>query len=202
MCSAFNKVRITNRGKYSTLNLWASDTISPCLVLRICCGLSLFTWCVNTSNCWPTKLKWQQWCWVTLTQPLLCKWCCATLPLQELSLRVTVAETTEDSRGENLGHVIIGPEASGMGITHWNQMLATLRKPVSMWHPLRRIWSVQLHLQRNAVSTSSPLVSPSTVEETVCVSMWACGVRVSTFGHVCPFFLFKERGMWEIHPLS
>ncbi|XP_030640793.1 synaptotagmin-12 [Chanos chanos] len=58
--------------------------------------------------------------------------------LQDLSLRVTVAECTDDGRGENLGHVIIGPEASGMGITHWNQMLATLRKPVSMWHPLRR----------------------------------------------------------------
>lgn len=72
-------------------------------------------------------------------------WCqhsdakCETMCLQELSLRVTVAETTDDGRGENLGHVIIGPEASGMGITHWNQMLATLRKPVSMWHPLRRI---------------------------------------------------------------
>ncbi|CAL1594665.1 unnamed protein product [Knipowitschia caucasica] len=62
-----------------------------------------------------------------------------SLVLQELSLRVTVAEATEDGRGENLGHVIIGPEASGIGITHWNQMLATLRKPVSMWHPLRRI---------------------------------------------------------------
>lgn len=62
-----------------------------------------------------------------------------TCVVQELSLRVTVAETTDDGRGENLGHVIIGPEASGMGITHWNQMLATLRKPVSMWHPLRRI---------------------------------------------------------------
>lgn len=57
---------------------------------------------------------------------------------QDLSLRVTVAESTEDGRGENVGHVIIGPEAGGMGITHWNQMLATLRKPVSMWHPLRR----------------------------------------------------------------
>ncbi|KAM6926089.1 synaptotagmin-12 isoform 1-T1 [Lycodopsis pacificus] len=62
-----------------------------------------------------------------------------SIVLQELSLRVTVAESTDDGRGENLGHVIIGPEASGMGITHWNQMLATLRKPVSMWHPLRRI---------------------------------------------------------------
>lgn len=62
-----------------------------------------------------------------------------SIVLQELSLRVTVAEATDDGRGENLGHVIIGPEASGIGITHWNQMLATLRKPVSMWHPLRRI---------------------------------------------------------------
>ncbi|XP_020781654.2 synaptotagmin-12 [Boleophthalmus pectinirostris] len=62
-----------------------------------------------------------------------------SLVLQELSLRVTVAEATDDGRGENLGHVIIGPEAGGIGITHWNQMLATLRKPVSMWHPLRRI---------------------------------------------------------------
>ncbi|XP_033909435.1 synaptotagmin-12-like [Acipenser ruthenus] len=58
--------------------------------------------------------------------------------LQDLSLRVTVAEYCEDGRADNIGHVIIGPEASGMGITHWNQMLVTLRKPVSMWHPLRR----------------------------------------------------------------
>ncbi|NWI59126.1 SYT12 protein, partial [Calyptomena viridis] len=58
--------------------------------------------------------------------------------LQELSLRVTVAESGEDGRGDNMGHVLIGPSASGMGTTHWNQMLATLRKPVSMWHPLRR----------------------------------------------------------------
>ncbi|KAJ7420770.1 synaptotagmin-12-like protein [Willisornis vidua] len=57
---------------------------------------------------------------------------------RELSLRVTVAESGEDGRGDNTGHVLIGPTASGMGTTHWNQMLATLRKPVSMWHPLRR----------------------------------------------------------------
>ncbi|GCC26099.1 hypothetical protein chiPu_0004513 [Chiloscyllium punctatum] len=58
--------------------------------------------------------------------------------LQELSLRITVAECSEDGRTENIGHVIIGPETSGMGGTHWNQMLATLRKPVSMWHALRK----------------------------------------------------------------
>ena len=51
---------------------------------------------------------------------------------------MTVAECGEDGRADNTGHVLIGPAASGMGITHWNQMLATLRKPVSMWHPLRR----------------------------------------------------------------
>ncbi|NXQ89588.1 SYT12 protein, partial [Nyctibius grandis] len=58
--------------------------------------------------------------------------------LQDLSLRVTVAESGEDGRADNTGHVLIGPAASGTGVTHWNQMLATLRKPVSMWHPLRR----------------------------------------------------------------
>ncbi|KAM4617853.1 synaptotagmin-12 [Discoglossus pictus] len=58
--------------------------------------------------------------------------------LQELSLRVTVAECSDDGKTENIGHVIIGPTASGMGMTHWNQMLATLRKPVSMWHQVRR----------------------------------------------------------------
>ncbi|EOA93598.1 Synaptotagmin-12, partial [Anas platyrhynchos] len=34
--------------------------------------------------------------------------------------------------------IVGGVGCFGMGITHWNQMLATLRKPVSMWHPLRR----------------------------------------------------------------
>ncbi|XP_068117104.1 synaptotagmin-12 [Hyperolius riggenbachi] len=58
--------------------------------------------------------------------------------LQDLSLRVTVAECCDDGRTENIGHVIIGPTVSGMGMTHWNQMLATLRKPVSMWHQLHR----------------------------------------------------------------
>ncbi|XP_040265881.1 synaptotagmin-12 [Bufo bufo] len=58
--------------------------------------------------------------------------------LQDLSLRITVAECCDDGRAENIGHVIIGPAVSGMGMTHWNQMLATLRKPVSMWHQLRR----------------------------------------------------------------
>ncbi|OCT81806.1 synaptotagmin-12 [Xenopus laevis] len=58
--------------------------------------------------------------------------------LQDLSLRITVAECGEGGRAENVGHVIIGPSASGMGMTHWNQMLATLRKPVSMWHQIRR----------------------------------------------------------------
>ena len=69
-----------------------------------------------------------------------CPWSLApvSLPPQDLSLRVTVAESSSDGRGDNVGHVIIGPSASGMGTTHWNQMLATLRRPVSMWHPVRR----------------------------------------------------------------
>ncbi|KFQ28862.1 Synaptotagmin-12, partial [Mesitornis unicolor] len=71
--------------------------------------------------------------------------CLATAPCWTLTvtscsspMRVTVAECGEDGHADNTGHVLIGPATSGMGITHWNQMLATLRKPVSMWHPLRR----------------------------------------------------------------
>lgn len=37
-----------------------------------------------------------------------------------------------------IGHVIVGNETTGKGLKHWNQMMVSLRKPVAMWHPLRR----------------------------------------------------------------
>nr|XP_024217108.1 synaptotagmin-12-like isoform X2 [Halyomorpha halys] len=51
--------------------------------------------------------------------------------LQGLEVRVTVA----DSNGV-IGHVIVGGNAAGKALSHWTQMLASLRKPVAMWHPL------------------------------------------------------------------
>ncbi|XP_015116872.1 uncharacterized protein LOC107041029 [Diachasma alloeum] len=62
--------------------------------------------------------------------------------LQTIQLRLTVAESTNDqlanSKAESIGHVIIGATATGKSLAHWRQMLASLRHPVVMWHPLRK----------------------------------------------------------------
>ncbi|XP_069677708.1 synaptotagmin-12-like isoform X2 [Periplaneta americana] len=58
--------------------------------------------------------------------------------LQTIQLRVTVAENTGEPRAYSIGHVIVGTQASGKALSHWNQMLSSLRKPIAMWHPLRK----------------------------------------------------------------
>ncbi|XP_018011377.1 synaptotagmin-12 [Hyalella azteca] len=58
--------------------------------------------------------------------------------LHTIQLRVTVAEHVPDGRGVAVGHVIVGTQATGKALSHWNQMMTALRKPIGMWHPLRR----------------------------------------------------------------
>lgn len=58
--------------------------------------------------------------------------------LQSLQLRVTVSEFQADGRTPSIGHVIVGSQASGKALSHWNQMITSLRKPIAMWHPLRK----------------------------------------------------------------
>ncbi|XP_033215383.1 uncharacterized protein LOC117171857 [Belonocnema kinseyi] len=61
--------------------------------------------------------------------------------LQTIQLRLTVAEVTGDqilNAKYSVGHVIVGSSTSGRALAHWRQMLAALRKPVAMWHPLRK----------------------------------------------------------------
>ncbi|XP_018579545.1 synaptotagmin-12 [Anoplophora glabripennis] len=61
--------------------------------------------------------------------------------LSTIQLRLTVAESsTEDNNvsGYPIGHVIVGAQASGRSLSHWNQMLTALRRPVAMWHTLRK----------------------------------------------------------------
>ncbi|XP_051862751.1 synaptotagmin-6 [Drosophila albomicans] len=63
-----------------------------------------------------------------------------SLPPQGLTtvqLRLTVFGVTEAGTLP-LGHVIAGSCAVGKGLRHWHQMLSSLRKPVAMWHVLRR----------------------------------------------------------------
>lgn len=59
---------------------------------------------------------------------------------QTIQLRLTVAEvpTTENTKAYPVGHIIVGAQASGRSLNHWNQMLTALRKPVAMWHTLRK----------------------------------------------------------------
>ncbi|CAB3370617.1 Hypothetical predicted protein [Cloeon dipterum] len=58
--------------------------------------------------------------------------------LQTIQLRLTVAENSGEPRAFPIGHVIVGSQASGKALSHWNQMLTSLRKPIAMWHPLRK----------------------------------------------------------------
>eukprot|EP00058_Branchiostoma_floridae_P019298 XP_002604788.1 hypothetical protein BRAFLDRAFT_206438 [Branchiostoma floridae] len=58
--------------------------------------------------------------------------------LQTISLRITVSEHTLEGKTPSIGHVIVGPASSGLALSHWNQMMTSLRKPVAMWHPLRK----------------------------------------------------------------
>ncbi|XP_046338642.1 synaptotagmin-12-like [Haliotis rufescens] len=58
--------------------------------------------------------------------------------LPTVQLRITVAEFLPDNRTPSLGHVIVGANTSGTELSHWNQMMTSLRKPVAMWHYLRK----------------------------------------------------------------
>ncbi|XP_071516703.1 uncharacterized protein [Panulirus ornatus] len=59
--------------------------------------------------------------------------------LHNIQLRVTVAEHSSDGgQARSVGHVIVGTQATGKALSHWNQMMSALRKPIGMWHPIRR----------------------------------------------------------------
>ncbi|XP_017112738.1 uncharacterized protein LOC108136227 isoform X2 [Drosophila elegans] len=58
--------------------------------------------------------------------------------LTTTQLRVTVFGVTAAGGVMALGHIVAGSCAVGKGLRHWHQMLSSLRKPVAMWHVLRR----------------------------------------------------------------
>ena len=62
------------------------------------------------------------------------------LSLQSVQLRLSVVEVLPGDKLVPIGHVLVGSQLSGTKLTHWNQMMTSLRKPVAMWHRLRRKW--------------------------------------------------------------
>lgn len=65
--------------------------------------------------------------------------------LNSIQVRLTVMNVISSSEGSvggrkslPIGHVIVGSRTDGKGLLHWHQMITSLRKPVAMFHPLRR----------------------------------------------------------------
>lgn len=65
--------------------------------------------------------------------------------LNSIQVRLTVMNVTPSTevndgarKSQPIGHVIVGSRTDGKGLLHWHQMITSLRKPVAMFHPLRR----------------------------------------------------------------
>lgn len=64
--------------------------------------------------------------------------------LNSIQVRLTVVNALDLSPDSTrstilpIGHVIVGSNATGKGLRHWNQMLTSLRKPIAMWHAVRQ----------------------------------------------------------------
>lgn len=63
--------------------------------------------------------------------------------LNSIQVRLTVmnvVSSVEDGskKAIPIGHVIVGSRTDGKGLLHWHQMITSLRKPIAMFHPLRR----------------------------------------------------------------
>ena len=56
--------------------------------------------------------------------------------LHRISFKIVVVNKTSFGREEVIGQVLLGQHMTGTGFSHWQHMLASLRKPVAMWHPI------------------------------------------------------------------
>lgn len=56
--------------------------------------------------------------------------------LQKVTFKVTVVNKLSQGPDQTVGYVLLGQNVIGSGVSHWNHMLASLRKPVAMWHPV------------------------------------------------------------------
>ncbi|CAK5073126.1 unnamed protein product [Meloidogyne enterolobii] len=57
--------------------------------------------------------------------------------LQRVHLHIIVSDYDRVGSNERIGHVIIGNNASGVGLKHWHDMIATPRRSVAAWHALQ-----------------------------------------------------------------
>ena len=56
--------------------------------------------------------------------------------LDHVSLEIAVADHDLLGHNESLGVTVLGKQQSGVGGTHWKEMMANVRKAVAKWHIL------------------------------------------------------------------
>ena len=56
--------------------------------------------------------------------------------LQKVTFKVLIVNKHSHGSDQIVGHVLLGQKETGSGFSHWNHMLASLRKPIAMWHPI------------------------------------------------------------------
>lgn len=66
--------------------------------------------------------------------------------MQRVHLHVIVSDYDRVGSNERIGQVIIGSQATGAGLKHWTEMLATPRRSVAQWHTLQRKPNQQFHI--------------------------------------------------------
>jgi synaptotagmin-12 len=72
--------------------------------------------------------------------------------LNSIQVRLTVMNIIENGnvrKSESIGHVIVGSRTDGKGLLHWHQMITSMRKPIAMFHPLRRTSQGHHELNKN-----------------------------------------------------
>lgn len=57
-----------------------------------------------------------------------------TLP--KVTFKILVVNKHSHGADQIVGHMLLGQQVTGSGFAHWNHMLASLRKPIAMWHPI------------------------------------------------------------------
>lgn len=56
--------------------------------------------------------------------------------LQRVTFKIVVVNKHSHGADQTIGHALLGQQVTGSGFSHWNHMLASLRKPIAMWHAI------------------------------------------------------------------
>lgn len=59
--------------------------------------------------------------------------------VDKVQLHVTVVDYDRIGTSDPIGRVVLGCDAIGLGLRHWNSMLANPRHPIAQWHTLEPI---------------------------------------------------------------